>query len=222
MCPIEFHLTESQLDLVPHPYPASRHVPEWFKGMAADFTSGSEQGGTLKRCPPYLAAMTAGYVIPAPADVRLLMTPQGQFEARGKVPFLSTHFPEQVAGAPFAGSEVVKFHNPWIIVTPPEYVCLITAPINRFELPFVPLTGIVETGVYYQEVHVPMICAMRPGQTYELRQGAPMIQVIPMRRDDWQGKVGPIDQAKRAEQQAMFQANRHFYKDHFWQKVTFS
>ena len=50
-------------------------------------------------------------------------------------------------------------------MTPPDYVCLITAPLNRFEMPFVALTGIVETGSYYKEVRMPMICMLGPGQS---------------------------------------------------------
>ena len=218
---IEFHALSRGLEMIPHPYPASRHIPDWLKDMPPDYQQGEATGGTLKRCPPFLAAMTAGYIIPAPFDARLIMSDAGEFSARGTVNFLSTHFPAQVAGAPFGAARIVKFENPWIIVTPPEYVCLITAPVNRFEIPFTALTGIVETGTYYREVHLPMACAMTSGQTFHLQRGAPMIQVIPIRREDWESGVGVIDHARRAEQQGMLEASPHFYKDHFWQRVTF-
>jgi hypothetical protein len=45
--------------------------------MPADF----DQGATLKRCPPFLTAMTAGYIIPAPADVQFKMSADGQLSA---------------------------------------------------------------------------------------------------------------------------------------------
>src|SRR2546421_6325607 len=98
MCLIEFHTSPQLRERIPHPYPASHHVPEWMKQMPADF----EQGGTLKRCPPFLAAMTAGYIIPAPADAKLIMQQDGTLEARAVVDnpqrhirYLSTHFPKQ-------------------------------------------------------------------------------------------------------------------------------
>src|SRR5689334_6991088 len=128
MCRIEFHAPAEEFDRIPHPYPASRHVPEWFKNMPAEF----EKGGTVKRCPPYLTAMTAGYIIPAPGDVRLMMNSQGKVSAIGEVKFIGSHFQQQFAGSPFAHSQVLKFMNPWIIKTPADHVCLITAPINRF------------------------------------------------------------------------------------------
>ena len=215
---IEFHTLRKGLDLVPHPYPASQHMPDWLKTMSPDY----EQGGTVKRCPPFLAAMTAGYIIPAPADATVTMDAQGKLTATGTLEYLSTHFPAQYAGSPFTTSRVVKFGNPWIIKTPPEYVCFITAPINRYEIPFMALSGIVETGTYYREVHLPMACMMQPGQIFHLQRGAPMIQVIPMRREEWESKVAAMDESRRAEQQSMMEASEHFYKERFWQKLTFT
>src|SRR5688500_12109303 len=212
---IELHTLGSGLDLTPHRYPAATPAPGWLKDMPADH----EHGGTRKRCPPFLAAMTSGYIIPAPADATIVLSDTGEISARGTLNYLSTHFPAQVKGAPFGNARIVKFENPWIIVTPPDYVCLITAPINRFEIPFTALTGIVETGSYYREIHRPMACEMKPGQTYKLQRGAPMIQVIPMKREAWASRVGPVDERRRAEQQAMIEANPHMYKDEFWRKA---
>jgi hypothetical protein len=217
MCEIQFHLAAEMLGTIPAPYPASQHVPPWFRNTAAEFPL----GGTLKKCPPYLTAMAAGYIIPAPADLRLIMSTNRELAAEGTVSYISAHFPQQYAGAPFESYPVVKFENPWIIVTPPEFVCLITGPINRFELPFVPLAGIVETGRYYKEVQLPMACLLQPGQSYELRADEPMIQVVPLRRDAWAAKIAPLDRARRAEQQALFDVNPHTYKERFWQKLPF-
>ncbi|MDB5290334.1 MAG: hypothetical protein JWL69_1575 [Phycisphaerales bacterium] len=217
MCRIEFHNEKSGLELTPHPYPASRHVSDWFKDMPMSYPEGS----TIKRCPPFLAAMTAGYIIPAPADLRFEMSAEGVLSAHGKIGFLGHHAQKQYAGSPFGKHTVVKFHNPWIIVTPPEYVCLVTGPINRFELPFLPLSGLIETGTYYKEVHFPMACLMRPGQTYELKAGTPLVQIIPFRREEWTNDTAEIDLTRRNAQQAMFETNPHTYKDEFWQKMTF-
>ena len=219
MSVVEFHTRPELIEQIPHPYPASEQLPEWLKGMATDW----EKGGTIKRCPPFLAAMTAGYIIPAPADATLYMSEAGEFSASGKdFNYLGTHFAEQTAGTPLGTAKVIKFMNPWVIVTPSEYVCLITAPINRFEIPFTAITGIVETGKFYREINLPMACALKPGERYRLLRGMPMIQVIPIRREEFASKVGIIDAAKHAEQDAMFVASPHFYKENFWKKLQFS
>jgi hypothetical protein len=214
---IEFHATGEFLGEFPHPYPAREHVPGWMKGMAVDF----EHGGTVKRCAPFVTAMTAGYIIPAPADATLMMSAAGEFSATGKAQYLGLHFAGQFKGSPFEGMRVVKFMNQWVIVTPPEYVCLITAPVNRFELPFKALTGIVETGSYYREVHLPMVCEMKAGETYRLLRGSPMIQVIPILREEWEHGVREMDAEKRGKQQEMFKEDVHFYKEKFWKGMRF-
>lgn len=215
---IEFHTPASTFEAIPHPFPAGRHLPDWFKNMPPTF----DQGGTVKRCPPFLAAMTAGYIIPLPADVRFSMSSTGQLSATCKLNLFGRHVPEQFQGSPFAPLIVVKFRNPWIVVTPPEYVCLISAPLNRFEMPFLPLTGIVETGTYYKEVQLPVACTMRPGQIVELRRGTPLIQVIPIRREEWTGQWGVLDESRRAAQQAGFDVNPHEYKEKYWKKLEFT
>ena len=218
MCHIEFHTPAAVFDTIPHPYPASRHVPEWLKGMPTDFA----EGGTLKRCPPFVTAMTAGYIIPAPAEMRFTMSAQGELTAYSDQKTVSKHFAEQYRGSPFGSATVLKFHNPWIVVTPPDYVCMMTGPVNRFELPLLPMTGIVETGTYYKEVQLPMVCMLPRGQSFVIPRGAPLIQVIPIKRESWTSGSGFIDMARREQQQQAFSANRHEYKDQYWRKLEFS
>jgi hypothetical protein len=217
MSRIEFHTPAAVFDQIPHPYPASRHVPDWLKQMPTDY----ESGGTLKRCPPFLAAMTAGYIIPLPADLGLEISATGELKAYCQHPIVSTHFPAQYKGAPFEDRPVIKFHNPWIIVTPPEYVCMIVAPVNRFETPLMALTGIVETGAYYKEVHLPVVCTLEPGQRFAAPRGMPMLQVIPIRRETWTSELLPLDEPRRAKQQALIDGTPHAYKDHLWRKLEF-
>lgn len=215
MSVIEFHTPANQLGLFPHPYPAIRAVPEWFKAVP------QEAGGhnTVKRCPPFLEAMTAGYVIPAPCDVHFKVLPDGEMVWSAKYQIITTHFPDQYAGAPWERQTVVLFRNPWVIHTPPDYCALVTAPVNHHNTPLVPLTGLVETGAYYKEVHFPMILMLGPGQGYTVRRGDPVVQVIPFRREQWSSAVKPLDEARRTESRELFETNPHAYKDTVWKKL---
>jgi len=217
MCEIAFHTTATLAPKIPRPYPANQHVPDWFKNMPAD----CENGGTLKRCPPFLTAMGAGYIIPVPFDTRLQISEANEFAELGRARIFEGHFAQQFAAAPFGGCLVLKFINPWIIVTPPGYVCLITAPINRFELPILALAGIVETSTYYRQVSLPVACLLRPGQSCTLDRGMPLVQVIPFRRETWTSRTTFIDAALYEKQDEKFDVNPHAYKDEFWQKMHF-
>jgi hypothetical protein len=60
-------------NILPRPIPAVQGLPEWFKSMPAkvfDLTMGSETE-TVKRCPPFIDAMTYGFLIPLATDVEV-------------------------------------------------------------------------------------------------------------------------------------------------------
>jgi hypothetical protein len=215
---IEFHTTAPLINRIPHPFPASKAVPDWFKEMPMD----AGGGPTLKRCPPYLSAMTAGYVIPMPYDVHFYCTPDGRLEFQSSHKPISAHFPVQVQGAPFANAPLLKFHNPWIVKTTPGYSTLFIPPVNRFESPFVPLSGVVETDTYYREVHLPTICNLRPGQAFLFRRGMPLVQVIPIKREPFTSGVSVMDMNLRQQANKPFDETPHAYKELLWQKLDYA
>lgn len=68
-----FFSTEQEcLDVIPHPVPAYRHMPEWFRKLK---TTGSDpkipmkEAGTAKRCVPVLDAVSQGFMIPLWCDL---------------------------------------------------------------------------------------------------------------------------------------------------------
>src|SRR4051812_41210279 len=186
---IEFHAHRP--DVYPPPYPAARSVPEWLKQMPPD--AGDVQGmtvPTVKRCPPFVEAMTCGYILPMPGEARFTRDAGGalRFDAEGKI--IDAQPALQYAGSPFGGMVVVKFINPWIVRTPPGYSTLFLPLLNRFDFPFQVLAGVVETDTYYREVVIPAVCLMQPGTSVTLARGAPLVQLVPIRREGWRSTVG--------------------------------
>jgi hypothetical protein len=216
---IEFHNSTVGMGEIPRPYPASRHTPEWFKTMPAELNDFP----TLKRCGPFVEAMTAGYIIPAPGNARFTKNDDDLIRVECDTHnYVGLHHPDEYAGSSFEGKTILKFANPWIIVTDPDVVCFISAPINHFDLPLLPIAGIVETGYFYRQVALPVISLLERGIVYELRRGAPMMQVIPFRRDEWTSRVGDADGILLRNQRERLEANPHYYKDELWQKLRFS
>src|SRR5689334_4725698 len=96
------------LDAFPPPVPAKGAVPEWLRAMPTDSGSATP---TVKRCPPFLEAITAGYIIPLPADVQLIHTGR---ELKAKmvdfnIPLVDMHMQDQFPGAPFGNAPLIKF-----------------------------------------------------------------------------------------------------------------
>jgi hypothetical protein len=222
---IEFSLIHGNENIFPRPYPANREVPEWFKAMPSEAEGQGRSMRTVKNCPPFIEAMTCGYIIPVVADLSLSRDSAGGFhgEANG-ANILHIHRATQVKGAPFENLPVLKILNPWLIRTPPGYSALFLPVLNRFQMPLFPLAGLVETDIFYREVNFPAVLTIAPGMSLKLPRGTPLVQVIPIKRDEFQSEFVPPDIEKynaMNEQTRDLPENYNFYKDNFWRKKSY-
>jgi hypothetical protein len=210
----------------PPPYPATKEIPDWFKAMPV---VGEAQPDrilkSVKNCPPFLEAMTCGYIIPLAADIKLAVDWAGNFQGEStNVEIVHYHSASQVQGAPFEKFAVAKILNPWLIRTPPGYSTLFQPLLNRFEMRLIPLAGLVETDIFYRNVNFPAVLTIPPGTTLSLPKGTPLVQVIPIKRDDFQSAVVPADDEafNLMHQQTIGDSeNPNFYKDNYWRKKTY-
>jgi hypothetical protein len=212
-------------DIFPHPYPAYKAVPEWFKSMPLDNVTGGVLKRTVKNCVPFLDALTCGYIIPLATDIGLSVDESGvlHFESR-TIALFDIHRSNQFPGAPFANFPVVKISNPWLIRTPPGYSTLFLPVLNRFGIPLVPLAGLVETDTFYREVNFPSVLTIGPGTKLTLPRGTPLVQVIPIKRDEFQSELVPADAEKYMDVDLHcleIPENQNYYKDNAWRKKAY-
>ena len=196
-CPAEL------LDLLPPPIPAVQGLPDWFKTLphTAFNVVTQGEGQTIKRCPPFIDAMTYGFLIPLPCDLKV---ENGEFSWEFDPPVNSVdnfvrspigfHDPSQVEGTPFAqeGRFAIKFNNFWSIESPPGYSLLFTHPVNRPDLPFTTLTGLVDSDLYHDSrVNFP---AHWHDMNFNgvLPKGTPVAQCMPVKRESWRACVEPL------------------------------
>ena len=142
-------------EILPPPVPAVQGLPDWFKALPHTAFNALTQAEsqTVKRCPPFIDAMTYGFLIPLPCDLKV---ENGAFSWDFNVPVNSAnnfmrspiafHDASQVAGTPYQQGDnfAIKFNNFWTIEAPPGYSLLFTHPVNRADLPFTTLTGLVD------------------------------------------------------------------------------
>jgi hypothetical protein len=189
-CPAELE------GLLPPPVPAALGVPDWFKTMPAQTFNPAQArvGDTLKRCPPFIDAMTSGFLIPLICDLRVEngeFTWDNDLPPGGEVNFVRSpvgfHDPSQVSGTPLFDADrfLIKFHNLWTIEAPEGYALLFTHPFNRFDLPFTTLTGQVDCDRYHDNwIHFP---AHWHDANFSgvLPRGTPVAQCLPIKRENW-------------------------------------
>jgi hypothetical protein len=199
---IEFILIDSQYSWVDKPIPAINSLPEWYKKMPA-FANDEPKlrvgnratNQTVKRCVPYMEAMTAGYYITLPTDVLVSKDKEGN----SHITWL-TQTDIIVSNDPFQVSNIdvpkeyellsFKFINRFIIKTPPGYSSLLVHPINRVDLPFLSFSGIVDTDTHDVAINFPFI--IRKDFEGVIKKGTPIIQIIPIKRDDWKASTEKV------------------------------
>ena len=178
---------------LPRPVPARRALPDWLRSMPANAPSDihGRDIRTVKQCPPFVDAMTYGVLIPLPCDVAVdrgsfswdWTIPEPSASGHPRAP-LSFHVAAQFAGAPFAngGQAAIKFNSFWTIELPPGYSLFATHPVNRPDLPFRTLSGLVDSDRFHA-VGI-LFPAVWTGANFEgvLPAGTPVAQCFPVSR----------------------------------------
>lgn len=182
--------------ILPQPVPAVLGLPDWFKSLplkAFNPSMGAE-GFTVKKCPPFIDAMTYGFLIPLAVNLEVR---DGQFSWNFDLPEgligeyshspIDFHDPSQAAGTPFFDDDrfIIKFNNFWTVEAPPGYSLLFTHPVNRSDLPFTTITGLVDSDrFHYSPVHFPARWH-DPDFNGVLPKGTPVAQCLPVKREIW-------------------------------------
>lgn len=89
---IKFHTNKDLLEVIPHPVPAAKAIPEWFRKIKPTIEGADKaDSGTIKRCIPVLDAVSQGYIIPLWADLQVKVMEEYNFaDADGKVVHVET------------------------------------------------------------------------------------------------------------------------------------
>ncbi len=184
------------------PVPASKIIPDWYKNLESYVGGEKRPDGnagttaTAKRCMPIFDAISGGYLISTHVDLWVSQRP----DESGKLqPYyewanfgaISFHPKQQLPEHPDGeGHEqsYPKWNNAWSIKTPPGYSSLFISPLHR-ETPIIVLPGIVDTDTYNAPVNFPFVLR-DPKMDSLIPAGTPIMQVIPIKRDEWQMEIG--------------------------------
>lgn len=180
--------------ILPKPVPAARALPDWLRPMPGQVEAeslGGETIRTVKHCPPFLDALGLGVLIPLATDLQVAGgtlswdwdPPVLEDAAITRAP-VGVHAPEQASGAPYdsAGRLVLKFINFWTLEAEEGWSLLFLHPMNRADLPFTTLSGVVDCDRFRDGyVHFPAL--LDPGFEGVIARGTPVAQVVPVRRD---------------------------------------
>ena len=191
---ITFRCDPALIDLLPRPVPARDALPDWLKQMKPRVPSPVHQRSvrTLKQCPPFVDAMAHGFMVLLPCDVEVH---HGQFSWDWPLPALtvpshpraplSFHVPEQLQGSPLAHGtrSAIKFNSFWTIALEPGWSLMAVHPVNRDDLPFRTVSGLVDAdGFNDVGINFPAVW-VDPAFSGTLPRGTPVAQCYAVPRE---------------------------------------
>lgn len=185
---IEFMCAKEDWDVIPKPYPARKLIPDWFKALPPKLHEGLTSS-TVKRCPPFLDAMSVGWIIPLVADVEISTNEDASginYNWNFYKPVIENHGMRQITTDkvpnPMLPKPPIKFLNYWMIKVPKGYSVLFVPPLNRPDYRFSCLSGIVDCDGYFEYVNFPFTFN-QPNYHGIIEAGTPLVQAIPIKRD---------------------------------------
>ncbi len=181
------------------PKPTIKTIPDWYRkadrfainpmtGKPWEMPDGSGKIPTWKACPAVFDIMGTGYVYRTPCDIEFFEDTSGQIQAKvldeNNKDFLQDR-PPMPQFVPPQGYHEKHFAwwSDWAVEVPEGYSVLYTQPFNRFELPFITTSGIIDN----DKVNLPgtMPFYVVKGFTGILPAGTPYAQLLPFKRENW-------------------------------------
>jgi hypothetical protein len=199
-----YPLNESTYEFAPHPMPAAKNMPSWYRDQPGAIDDGAmlaavgQPSSTVKKCMPIFDAITGGYIIVAPMDIFVDATNPDklQFQAplamgQFKGDMFATHDRQQYANMPMDPNryhrDLLRIMPFWAVSTPKGFSTMFLNPLHRDASPLTAIPGIIDTDGFPSDGHLSFM--VEKNFKGIIKQGTPLVQVFPVRRDNWKMEI---------------------------------
>jgi hypothetical protein len=219
------------------PKPALKVLPEWYR-KADRFAvnphtnkfwenpDGSGKIPTWKACPAIFDVMTTGYVLLTPCDIEFFLNKNKKISVKilekGFDNFVTERAPmPQFINPMNCYEDHFAWFPSWAPKLPEGYSALYVSPLNRFDLPFVMTSGIIDN----DKVNLPgsMPFFIQNGFQGIIKKGTPFAQILPFKRENWESEV--LEENLNSIQNKLISNNKIYrkkdggvYKNEVWSK----
>jgi hypothetical protein len=216
------------------PGPIIKTIPDWYrkadrfaKKPNGDFWKGSDNAKipTWKACPAIFDIMGTGYTLKTPCDIEIIHTNANTLSItianKAYKDFCTLRAPMDQFEHPHGYYQThFAWFPDWAVETPEGYSALYSQPFNRFELPFLTTSGIIDN----DNINLPgsMPFFLREGFSGVIPAGTPFAQIIPFKREDWVSEI-VIENPSNIDNKNMKNSNKYrvpdggVYKNKVWQ-----
>lgn len=235
---IKFYpFNEGTAIFAPAPVPASKVLPEWYRKQPGIIKNdqahlAGEVNATIKKCLAIFDVISIGYMILAPCDIYVDATDPEKLSysvplkiKQFQADMFAVHSPEQYDHYPLDKSvyhkQLLRIFPFWSIETPRGYSSLIVQPFHR-ELDTYAIGGIIDTDRFVSEGHLSFL--VKSGFKGVIKQGTPLAQVIPFKRDPWTSLLVSFKESIDilSKQRLILRSKfANSYKENFWSKKEY-
>jgi hypothetical protein len=221
---------ETKKPYIPPLVPMRTALPQWYKD-GERFLGGKpslypKSNSSLKLCVPFLDALTSGYMVQCPQDLLVEKLEDGSVGIGWKyeADIIDKRDPASTPTLPIPTGHVSTnyiWKLPLYIRVPKGYSVLFTHPLNRHDLPFTTLSGVVDADYAVPGGALPFF--LKSGFTGIIPRGTPIAQLIPFKREDWTLKeTKGLKKEGEIETYNSLSVISGWYKKHHWRKKTYN
>jgi len=183
------------------PVPISKSMPQWYKEADrfakmpnGEYWIGPDKGKipTWKACPAILDILTTGYSLVTPCDIEFFLDDAGQIDVKIEDPMYKGFATRRPPMPQFRHPEgYYNYHFAWMpdwaVKVPEGYSVLYVSPFNRYDLPIMTVSGIIDNDKVNLPGSFPFF--VQEGWTGVLPAGTPYAQLLPFLREDWKSEI---------------------------------
>jgi hypothetical protein len=183
------------------PVPISKSMPQWYKEADrfakmpnGEYWVGPDKGKipTWKACPAILDILTTGYSLVTPCDIEFFLDGAGQIDVKIEDPMYKDFATRRTPMPQFRHPEgYYNYHFAWMpdwaVKVPEGYSVLYVSPFNRYDLPIMTVSGIIDNDKVNLPGSFPFF--VQEGWTGVLPAGTPYAQLLPFLREDWKSEI---------------------------------
>ena len=211
---------------------AKNFVPDWYKNGKRWPNVDNEKeikriptAVGFKLCSPFLDAITSGYIIPLTQDIAIEQTEGGpsiSYNSQIGTPIILRNPDDNITLPTPPGTSPLHFawHTAVTFKIPKGYSALLTHPLNRFDLPFITTSGIIDGEYAVPPGNVPVFIS----STFEgiIPIGTPLIQITLFKTENWSSEedVNILQESSTNDRRAA--STYGWYKKTKWKKKSYN
>lgn len=196
---------------------AKKVVPDWWKTMKVQEMVRGNKTQTIRSCPAMDDWLKSGWYICAKTDMQVKVNEDGRSMTDPNNPLHSPTHPAAQGGHNFTylpkedapTKDAFKMRAPWNIITPPGYSCLYLDPFLFQNTHFATWQGIIDTDTFNVNMdNSQIIFYPKTNKDFVIKEGTPLVQVVPYRREVWNASYITYDNKSWQENRSVRTTHR--------------